>query len=305
MTNDELARIAAEFDRRPTSFAPLSGAFSARLFLLDGREILRGRPLAFTSIARLEYETDLLDSARRHTSLELPRYVRTTTGAPGVCADDALWTLHSMIEGRPAGAWTELHVVDESVSRRLVGELRTLHDTTRGMLPEKLFRPFFLPEEVRNLVRELAPYLSPTTVDRCATAVRRIHECAASLRPGHAVFVHGDYHHGNVLVDGNGRVRGAIDLDDARYGHPFDDLGYTVAMMLRDYERFDPSFSLDRYRQMLEWYGEADLPWEFLPEYVIVYTLFDCQLFRNSRSEDAPELFRYQCEFLHELCASV
>lgn len=121
------------------------------------------------------------------------------------------------------------------------------------------------------------------------------------MQAGRCCFVHGDFHHGNIVVDDQRNIIGLIDCDWCRVGHPFEDLGYLVMMCLRKYD--SPKFHLDRghLAQLLGWYGLQESEYSKLFEYLILCALYDVDVLSDV-GEEAQGYLRYQIHLLGELC---
>lgn len=67
--------------------------------------------------------------------------------------------------------------------------------------------------------------------------------------------MHGDYHHGNIILDKNKKVAGLIDLDWARTGTIFDDLGFYLAMYPRDYKTWSTEIRSSLIEEVIKDYN--------------------------------------------------
>jgi aminoglycoside phosphotransferase (APT) family kinase protein len=135
---------------------------------------------------------------------------------------------------------------------------------------------------------------------RLQTAHERVTSYCRSYPPDVGCFVHGDFHHGNILAQ-NGRILGFIDLDWCRISSFYEDLAFTLMMLLRDYENWSYSFRWSAYREMIDYYGfNGDT--SLLNDHLILYALFDCGVFKSAHFEDAKNFFKYQTQFLETIC---
>jgi aminoglycoside phosphotransferase (APT) family kinase protein len=128
-------------------------------------------------------------------------------------------------------------------------------------------------------------------------------EFAWSYPASQACFVHGDFHHGNILAQ-EGEIVGFIDLDWCRVGNALEDLGFTMMMLLRDYETWSPEFRWQRYRELVDAYRFKDDP-TILNDYIALYALFDCSIFKSAHFEGATKFYEYQKSFLETLCRTI
>ena len=118
-----------------------------------------------------------------------------------------------------------------------------------------------------------------------------------------ACFVHGDFHHGNILAR-EGTIVGFIDLDWCRVGNAFEDLAFTMMMLMRDYETWSTEFRWQRYHAVLHAYGFSDDA-SILNDYTALYALFDCHVFKSAAFENAADFYEYQKAFLETLCRTI
>ena len=272
----------------------------AQVYLIDDLYILRSRPYEKDTPARFAAECELCDQVAELTGYRFPKYERSTSGGCFVVDQDHFWTLHRIIPGRPLGTWFELHRIDPSVSRRVLKTLNRLHSMTTGCFDETIIDRRRLLELVTPAMAEAKDYLSAQALDRLMLAFDRVGKYCRSYSPESGCFVHGDFHHGNILAQNN-RIVGFIDLDWCRVGSFYEDFAFSLMMMLRDYKNWSYEFQWPLYRSILDNYGfkgDADL----LNDHLILYALFDCTVFKSSGFENANDFFNYQKRFLGSVC---
>jgi uncharacterized protein YyaL (SSP411 family)/aminoglycoside phosphotransferase (APT) family kinase protein len=271
----------------------------ARVWLLGDRYVLRARSLGPATLDAFDRETALLDRARPLLPYAAPDPLAADDGLRCVVADGSLWTLHRALPGRAGTPWQELHRAPDDERRRLVEALKALHDATLGRLGPG--DPGWIVRDVRARLEDVRGLLSSDTAARLDAAMARVEEAAGRLEPGGLVFVHGDFHWGNLLADDLGRVTGMVDLDWCRVASPLDDLAYTAMMLVRDYDGGVARLAdVDR---ILAWYGlERGEVGPFLDRFLL-YALFDVHLFRHADGlPDRERYVRFQVTMLEELC---
>lgn len=128
-------------------------------------------------------------------------------------------------------------------------------------------------------------WVSPETTARLAAFAAHFRRRSAEVALP-SVFCHGDFHHGNVLVEeGSGRVRGLLDFDQTHRAHH---AGIDLIHFFRNRDpALDARAPLERarlrdllpseasaFREPFERYFAAlDLPLDFAPEFVALYLL--------------------------------
>jgi aminoglycoside phosphotransferase (APT) family kinase protein len=301
--NPRIPEILKVFGLNASRIRKPQDAKLAQVYLVEDRYVLRSRPLETDTRARFAAECELYGQVAELTGFRFPQYERCESGACFVINEDCFWTLHKLIPGHPLGNWFELHRVDPSVNRQVLNALRQIHTTTTGCFDDKIIDRTRLLELVRPALAEAPDFLSDNALEQVRTAFSRVTRFCSSYPAQAGCFVHGDFHHGNILAHG-GRIVGFIDLDWCRIGSPYEDLAFTLMMLLRDYENWSPTFRWPVYREMLDYYGfngDAAL----LNDYLILYTLFDCLVFRYARFDDAEAFFEYQKQFMETVCRNL
>ncbi len=303
MEDNDLRRIAKEFDVAfSVAVRPKNGAL-AEVFILDDGFVLRGRKEIHPKEQVLA-EYALLDEVRALTKLELPTLRRTAGGELAVSANSLQWILYPKIPGHVLGTWTELPKVSDADRKKVFSMMRLLHDETTG----KISRPFgdatAYPKKMQVILTRVGHVLSPHAVHRLEAALKRVKAFSGTCSDEEHCFVHGDMHQGNAIVDDSGAIHGLVDCDFAHRGHPFEDLAYTVMMYLRPYD--DPSFTFNAelYQQLLDWYGLHADHCSLFGEYLLLAALFDIDVFFGAATLEArPYYLAYQISMVQDLCA--
>ena len=298
--NTHALNILKRFGLLASRIQKPSDAMLAQVYLVDDRYILRSRPFEKDTMERFAVECELCDHVAALTEFRFPQYLQSVSGHSYVIDNDLFWTLHEIIPGRPLGSWFELHRIDPSIHRTVLQTLHQLHRLTTGCLDEKFIDRRRLLGLIAPAMEEAPGFLSTRALDRLGLAYERVKNYCNTYPPEMGCFVHGDFHHGNILAD-NGRIIGFIDLDWCRVGSFYEDFAFSLMMMLRDYNEWSHEYPQPVYRSILENYGfEGDA--ELLIDHLILYALFDCTVFKYSTFENANAFFEYQKLFLESVC---
>jgi aminoglycoside phosphotransferase (APT) family kinase protein len=295
-----ISSILKAFGLKANQISKPPDAMLAQVYLVDDRFILRSRPFKPTTLKRFVSECELCEIVTELTGFRFPKYRRSSSGAHYVIEGINFWTLHKLIPGRPLGSWFKLHHIDPSVNREVMNVLYRLHITTTGCFNEKSIDRTHLLESVRSALIEASDFLSENALERLKIAFDRVKKYCESYPPEVGCFVHGDFHHGNILGHKD-RIIGFIDLDWCRVSSPYEDLAFTLMMLLRDYKNWSLNFRWTVYREMLSFYNFKEDAM-LLNDYIILYALFDCAVFKRSQFDNAKAFFEYQKRFLEAVC---
>ena len=157
--------------------------------------------------------------------LPLPIPYPERTGKPA-CGYPYSWSVVPYLPGVPSAEAS----FDPAGAAAAVGRfLGALHVPAPADAPANPFRGVPLAERASSLAANLAVLAGQDLLDQ--DAVRRVWDeaLAASSYDRPPVWLHGDLHPGNILVD-DGQVSGVIDFGDITAGDPASDL--SVAWML-------------------------------------------------------------------------
>lgn len=298
----ELLDLRSILDRFPATagrdfrMARPEHASLAQVYLLDDRLVLRARPAIPGVTDALAAELALVDRVRPLLPARLPDPLPTADGRRFVLQGPALYTLHEALPGRIARPWQQLGSAPGPARRELVALLRRLHDATRGRLPGG--EASWLAVELATRLPIVRSRLSPGALAAVEAALGRV--AAAYPDAPDRAFVHGDYHPGNLLVDGEDRVTGILDLDWCRMGDPLEDLAYTTMMMMRDY-------AVDAVRR--DALAEASVAYDLPPidqprlaDLVLLYASFDVHVFATAGPFPGRERFlAFQIDMVEQL----
>lgn len=272
----------------------------AQVYQVDDQYILRSRPYEADTPIRFEDECKLCAQVAELTGFRFPEYQRCLSGKQFVIDQGFFWTLHPIIPGRPLGSWFELHLMDPSINYHVLNTLRQLHSMTTGRFDEKNINRARLLELVVPAMAEANTFLTDPALERLHLALDSVKQHCESYPPEMGCFVHGDFHPGNILAH-KGHIVGFIDLDWCRVGSFYEDFAFSLMMMMRDYRHWAPEFRLPLYRSLLDAYN-FDGDTVLLIDYLILYALFDCAVFKSSTFDNAPAFFKYQQQFLETVC---
>ena len=209
--NPRVIEILKIFGREASRIQKPSDAMLAQVYLVDDRYILRSRPYEEDTAVRFAAEYELCKQVAALTGFRFPEYLRSTAGNHYVVDDNYFWTLHRIIPGRPLGSWFELHRIEPSVHREVLNTLHRLHTVTKGCFEEKMIDRKRLLDLVAPAMAEADAFLRGHALERLKSAFDSVSSYCGSYPPEASGFVHGDFHHGNILAR-DGRIVGFIDL---------------------------------------------------------------------------------------------
>jgi thiamine kinase-like enzyme len=300
MNTENVGEVLKAFALSPRDIHQPRDAKLASVYILDGLHVLRSREFREDTCERFSAERERLRTVAERTGYSFPRYLAAANKKHYVIDRGCFWTLHRLIRGRTLGNWYELHRVLSPVDRQVLTALRRLHERTRGCFDEGKVSRAFLTDRIRPLLEEAGSFLTAESRRRIHGSFLRVKSFSETYSAAESCFVHGDFHHGNIIAN-KGRVVGFIDLDWCRVGHPAEDLGYTMMMLLRDYASWSAAFRRKRYEDLLSLYryhGDRSI----LNDQIVLYALFDCGVFKNADFERAEYFHAYQKMFLETVC---
>lgn len=298
-----VGKLCESFGMTAECIEQFPDAYLAAVLLLNDAYVLRGRQLTDSAIENLQGEVELLAEVSKLVPFRFPTPQNARSGLPYHIEGNRFWTLYEKLPGKTLGRWNEIVEASDGDTKLVLTTLRKLHDATAGKLDR--FR-FDHPSHASSLgvkhhvVRKLLP---PHANHRIESALEKVQAVEEGIGSEARCFVHGDIHHGNLLVEGRGKVTGILDCDWVRVGHPFEDLAYTVKMCLCTYDADVFHFHEEYYQQLLEWYGlHRDLH-SLFAEYLILAVLFDLHLFSEEMDIENQDYYRsYQISMIATLC---
>ncbi len=186
-----------------------------------GKTLIARLPRRAVAAALVEHEQRWLPGLAPHLPLPVPAPARTGRPALGYPWP---WSIVPYLPGRAAVNSSLDH---NDAASSLGAFLAALHAPAPPDAPANPFRGIPLAARRENDLRNLAA--AGGLVDR--EAALRVQQDALDAKPwdGPPVWLHGDLHPANILVD-QGRISGVIDFGDLTSGDPATDL--SVAWML-------------------------------------------------------------------------
>ena len=180
-----------------------------------GDELLVRLPRRAMAAPAIEHEQRWLPVLAAVLPLPIPVPVRV--GIPGH-GFPWRWSVVPLLPGSPAIAG--VHVDGPRAAASLGGFLRALHVPSPPDAPDNPYRGVPLSNRTASFEQAAADLSGVVDV----TAIRRIWDRGlAAARHAVPVWVHGDPHPGNLLVD-RGELVAVIDFNDLTYGDPATDL---------------------------------------------------------------------------------
>lgn len=301
-TND-LNEVLSEYGIVPESIRKAEQASLSDVHIVDGEYVLRSREWSPGCGAYLAEERGFLVRVAELTKLQVPILLPTRSGAYHVRKDDIAWTVYRRIPGYLSGTWQRLDLMKDSHIRTLFGALRDIHRLTAGRLSEFGFRRNYV-QEVDRRFGDISDILSADVRDRVRGVLERIARVEERLPEDEVVYIHGDYHPGNVIFDDSETVSGLIDTDWGGTGHAFQDVAYFIMMLFRNYEK--PRFVFDERKlsKYMEWYGVSEQERLLLMDFLILSIVYDVYVFKYlNQDPDRKRHFDYQLGMLGELCS--
>ena len=279
-------------------------SFFDNVFILDEKFVLKARYKSAGLSEHIEKEAVLVSAIQPRISWNVPEPMRTTKGDLLLASADRIWTGSSFLPGRILGSWKTIPQATDAENKSVLTSLRSLHDATKNLELHAHDDLSAFPRDLLEKHRKIEHLLSPHANQRIKNAVVRVEESRRSFPGEEACFIHGDYHHGNLLTDVEGNTTGLIDFDRSGIGHPLEDLSVTVAICLSDYRSADFTFNDPLYKQFLDWYGLHSDEQSLFAEYFIlacvtsVWNFFAAQVLENR-----DFYLSYQISKLQNVCA--
>lgn len=276
-------KVAATFGISVNNISQPPHAFLTTVFLIDNTWVLRGRLLTDDAIERFQKECQLLDKARFLMPYALPNPISSLGSKERyVIEEKNLWTMYKMIPGEIHGTWQDVDAISSQEVEKLLRVLHGMHDATKNLLPGQA-DDWFIQEAYRLFQKTLAAWdhRSQKVLNDC---FQRVIVTLRKLPSLELCFVHGDFHHGNILFNPKGEITGLVDCNWSRLSHPYEDVAYTVMTYLRNFKQDIFQFREDSFRNMVRWYGVEDMP-PLLRDLLVVGALFDFSAWQSMGEE--------------------
>ena len=306
MSSENIDPIAlvAEFGIRASQATRAPHSNLAAVYIIDDAYVLRARHLSRSLDDILKNERELLVAVRRLFSIKFPELLSAQKGKKYIAEGANAWTLYPLIQGDTLCGWTELYyALDPDQWKRVFSFMRDLHEKTQGRIPLSEPRHGFA-RDVEKRLANVGDSISNFARTRIQRAIERVAEY--EIRRTERCFVHGDIHPGNMIFS-KGEITGLIDVDWCRAGLDLEDLAYLVMMAVRDYRK--PCFeTLDRdfFENCLNQYGLHQTDRSILDEYMVLYTLYDLDLFFSTPQMSKRSFFvEYQRGMVEKLCLTL
>ncbi len=299
-----LQDIAKAFDITFQKVEQPEHAFLDTVFILNETYVLKGRQRTDAQREQIYRENVLLLAIKDKVPFALPLPLSTKDGHPFLDLADTYWTLARHIPGRVLGKWQSITDATDAETKSVFTALRLLHEKTKNLgLHEHINLTMFTNERRAELV-EVRHLVSPHALSRIALAIDRVEQARLKLSPEDLCFVHGDFHHGNVIVNDRGNIIGLIDFDFCRIGHPYEDLGLTVSASMNDYRLPAFIFKEEDFRRLVGWYGISKKDHSQFTEYFLMAALFAVwDFFLHEGIKNRDFFLTYHLSMLSDLCS--
>ncbi|MBI5391008.1 aminoglycoside phosphotransferase family protein [Candidatus Woesearchaeota archaeon] len=288
--------IAHHFGLFPQKISRPHHTVLSSVYLLDDAFVLRARVLHDDTVARFRQELTLCNRVKAFIPYTLPK-PRIMNGRRYLITGRKLWTAYSLIPGSIVCSWQHPELATTLQNKCLMQTLRMMHDRTRGLFSAPQTRPFFLLEAEKALI-DLQNDLSPSASSNLHHVLDVVKSDRLPL--SQRCFVHGDFHHGNAVVNVMGKITGLLDLDWCRIGNPLEDVAYTIMMSLRDFRK--PAVIDQMHLEQLQsWYGLTVSQKKMFPHYLILAAVYDASLFKHASFARHGFYFCYQLSLVELL----
>jgi aminoglycoside phosphotransferase (APT) family kinase protein len=302
MNGSLIDNVLRQYGLRYSDFHRSANAAISNVFIVDNRYVVRSRTLEPGIRKKFAVELERLETVRKHVSLHLPIPIAAGNGERFVIQENQLWTVYAYIPGQVICTWNEFEKATPRQTRALMRALGKWHSQTRGLLDLTDESRYQFVNEMKLILKKLSGIISHKEADRGNTALQRIEKAAGQWEAADTVFVHGDFHHGNLILDDEDDPVGLLDFDWSWIGPAVADVSYTVMMLLRRYDTERFQFPKQTVLQLLDWYGLPEKSFLSFTDYLILYNLHDIHIFRSTPMPKQQYYLAYQQSMSQELC---
>ena len=212
MSGSLIENVLRQYDIRYSDTRRSANAAISNVFIVDNRYVVRSRTLVPEIRIKFEAELERLEKVRKHVSFHLPIPIAARDGARFVIEDNQFWTVYPYIPGWVICTWNEFKKATSHQTRALMRALRKWHSETRGLLDLTDESRYQFVNEMKLILKKLNGIISQKEVDRGYAALQRIEKAAGQWDAADTVFVHGDFHHGNLVIDDKDEPIGLLDV---------------------------------------------------------------------------------------------
>lgn len=305
MTNDfPLKDIIKAFGITCQKVEQPEHAFLDSVFVLDKAYVLKGRLRTDAQREQIYRENALLLAIKEKVPFALPLPLPTKDGHPFLDVADKYWTLARYIPGRVLGEWQSLTDATDAQTKSVLTALRLIHERTKNLGIHEHTSVKTFTDDRRRQLAGVKHLISPHAWSRITLAIERVEAARLKLPPEELCFVHGDFHHGNIIVNDRDKITGLIDFDFCRIGHPYEDVGLTVSASMTDYSLPAFVYKEEDFRRLLGWYGISKEEHSLFIEYFLVAALFAVwDFFLHEGVKNRDFYVTYHFSVLHDLCS--
>jgi len=297
---EKIDNILEEFGIESTNVDVPEMEGLSSVFIINKKYVLRSREILMDTESKFRKENKLIEYIRPFVPFRLPKLKKTKKGDFFVIRDGFLWTVYPLIEGRTRYSWQNTGEISLKESRYLMRQLRVLHDKTKGKLSRNIENEKSFLDEVAGKYLKIKHLFSKEVCERIDLALIRIDAVINIVSDDEMCYVHGDFHHGNLLI--NGDDIGLIDFDWSRIAHPFEDLAFSVMMLMRDYRKDNFKLDEDFIEELIDEYGVERRMVSLFRDYLVLYSFYDYCVFNEGNLKGREYFMRYQREILETLC---
>jgi aminoglycoside phosphotransferase len=264
------------------------------VYIIDDVFVLRSRSLRGNYLKKLENECQLTKLVANKCGLKVPQYMSGENNLKIFIDNNIGWTLYNMINGKTLCTWYNLYLLSAKNIDEMLKALKMLHSQTKGaVLDDSISFRQNISEICCEILAKTDHFLLTGTINKIKESIRLVERYNMALLPTEKCILHGDYHPGNILFN-NSKIVGMIDTENICYGSPLEDLGFTIMMFMRNFQK-EFEFDVRRYEYLKKCYNNTIAENAILASFVLLFALFDLDTFENSASESGLRKYsKYQ-----------
>jgi len=298
-----IPEIAEQFGIIHASNKEADGAYLSKVYIINDKYIIRGRPYSPSTIHNFGREIKLIEEVRRLIEYQLPSLIPASNTELYCVNGNVFYTVYPLLAGKNICTWYDLEKASDDQTAVILAAQRDIHTQTIGHFPKETSPPQSFVQITSRKFKHIEDKLMDVSRERISKALQVVQNHTQGCTSGDLCFVHGDFHHGNVLFDGQSTVSGIIDLDRSRIGHYLEDFAFTFMVLQRIYASNEYIFDEKKLRKLLQWYKFSPEDMDLLIEYWILYIFSDYYVMVTEDPLPNSELYmEYQKSYLDTIC---
>lgn len=289
------------FNVTPKSIKRQKNAALSNVFLINNEIILRSRVADCNTRTRFLIECNLLTCLANTTGFAVPIHITGRNGENFFVENNLFWTAYKLIPGDVFCTWYNINQLPPHHVSTCFKVLENIHRKTKGNVCHKLLHSYFdIAETCSRLALKYQLLFSRTMISTVLHSVDVIKHHQSSLLPTERCIIHGDFHPGNIVFNGD-LVSGLIDTDFVRPGHYLEDLAFSTMMFLRDftkpyiYVESEIGFYYDLYKA-------PRTDYDLFKHYLLLFCFFDIETFEGMANQtNNRDLLDYQIRMFRRI----